>query len=101
MQDAEQLHQRVLVCCHLPLCPETCPPPCLLWNYLDVLDILRGTTCVVATMAGHTHQNGYVHDQVRRTRWPQLLASPDTCMSGWRGLNPSLPAPPPLSAFCS
>jgi manganese-dependent ADP-ribose/CDP-alcohol diphosphatase len=53
---------QVLVGCHLPLCPGTCPPACLLWNYDRVLALLRSAGCVAATICGHTHQNGYTLD---------------------------------------
>lgn len=62
-QAAEQEGQCVIVCCHLPLYPDTCPPACLVWNYEDVLAALhKHPGVVVATIAGHTHQNGYLVD---------------------------------------
>lgn len=63
VQEAEQEEQCVIVCCHLPLYPDTCPPACLVWNYEAVLDIFQQFPgVVVATIAGHTHQNGYLVD---------------------------------------
>lgn len=64
LQAAEQQGQQVVVCSHLPICPDTCPPTCLVWNYEEILTVLRrhpGT--VVASIAGHTHQNGYLVDE--------------------------------------
>jgi manganese-dependent ADP-ribose/CDP-alcohol diphosphatase len=63
LAQARRLGERVLVLNHLPLHPATAPPPCLLWNYREVLDVLAefpGT--VAATLAGHAHMNGYVFE---------------------------------------
>ncbi len=63
LQAAKEAGEQVLVFGHLPLCPETCPPVCLLWNYDAVLKLLRRSGVVAATFAGHTHQNGFVCDK--------------------------------------
>jgi hypothetical protein len=62
-QDAGQQGQSVVVCSHLPIYPDTCPPACLVWNYDEVLSVLQQQPgVVVASIAGHTHQNGYLVD---------------------------------------
>lgn len=38
-----------------PRSPGTCPEPCVLWNYPEVLSILEASGVVVATLAGHAH----------------------------------------------
>lgn len=48
---------------HLPLHPGSAPAVCLLWNYEEVLSILQSYTCVAATLAGHTHSDGYAVDE--------------------------------------
>lgn len=54
---AREQQQRVLVFCHLALHPATCLGACLLWNYEEVLALVREFTDVcVATFAGHAHQ---------------------------------------------
>lgn len=54
----------MVVCSHLPIFPNTCPPACLVWNYEEVLATLhRHPGVVVASIAGHTHQNGYLVDK--------------------------------------
>jgi hypothetical protein len=76
LKDAERAEQRVVVAVHQPLLPGTANPLCLLWNYEEVLDILKpyggeqGT--VVATFAGHAHsdatgrcEGGILHRVVR------------------------------------
>jgi hypothetical protein len=63
LQDAGQQGQSVVVCSHLPIYPDTCPPACLVWNYNEVLAVLQSQPgVVVASIAGHTHQNGYLVD---------------------------------------
>jgi manganese-dependent ADP-ribose/CDP-alcohol diphosphatase len=59
LRDAAAAGERVFVCGHLPLHPETTQPVCLLWNYDAVLRLLQASRCVVATLAGHTHREGY------------------------------------------
>uniref|UniRef100_A0A383VZW1 Manganese-dependent ADP-ribose/CDP-alcohol diphosphatase n=1 Tax=Tetradesmus obliquus TaxID=3088 RepID=A0A383VZW1_TETOB len=78
LQAAKQRSQNVLVCSHLPLLPDTCPPACLLWNYEHVLQLLRQSGVVVATMAGHTHQNGYLVDEagIHHLVLPAVLETP-------------------------
>jgi manganese-dependent ADP-ribose/CDP-alcohol diphosphatase len=62
-QAADQQGQSVVICSHLPICPGTCPPACLVWNYEEVLQVLhKHPGVVVASIAGHTHQNGYLVD---------------------------------------
>eukprot|EP00882_Tetradesmus_deserticola_P028453 GHRQ01031696.1.p1 GENE.GHRQ01031696.1~~GHRQ01031696.1.p1 ORF type:complete len:239 (+),score=67.87 GHRQ01031696.1:143-859(+) len=77
-QVAKQRSQNVLVCSHLPLLPGTCPPTCLLWNYEAVLQLLCQSGVVVATMAGHTHQNGYLVDEagIHHLVLPAVLETP-------------------------
>ena len=48
--------QRVILCCHLPLHPDTCPGACLLWNYQEVLEACWHAGNVVATFSGHAHE---------------------------------------------
>ena len=53
-QDAAAQGQRVVVCCHLPLCPGTAPPVCLLWNYEQVLQVRRGLGLWTGDCCTHT-----------------------------------------------
>ncbi|CAL8470374.1 g9916 [Coccomyxa elongata] len=55
--------QRVILCCHLALHPDTCPGACLLWNYQDVLQACWQAGNVVATFSGHAHEDGYAVDE--------------------------------------
>jgi manganese-dependent ADP-ribose/CDP-alcohol diphosphatase len=56
---ADAAGERVFVCGHLPVHPDTCVAVCLLWNYDEVLPLLQASRCVVATLAGHTHRDAY------------------------------------------
>lgn len=80
VEEAAAQNQRVIVCCHLAFCPGSCPNACLLWNYEDMLKVLRDTApgTVVATMAGHTHQNGYLLDEhgIHHLVLPAVLETP-------------------------
>eukprot|EP00611_Tribonema_gayanum_P032463 TRINITY_DN9715_c0_g1_i4.p2 TRINITY_DN9715_c0_g1~~TRINITY_DN9715_c0_g1_i4.p2 ORF type:complete len:229 (-),score=78.58 TRINITY_DN9715_c0_g1_i4:131-817(-) len=65
LQEAGRQKQRVVVCSHQPLHPESAAPVCLLWNYASVLSLLweRPRGEVVAVFAGHAHRGGYVRDE--------------------------------------
>ncbi|KAK9808721.1 hypothetical protein WJX72_002505 [[Myrmecia] bisecta] len=63
LADAKAEGQRVIVCCHLPLHPDTCLGTCLLWNYDEVLKVLQGAGNVAATFAGHIHDDAYALDE--------------------------------------
>jgi len=56
--------EKVLVMSHCPVMPGTAAPVCLMWNYEEVLEVLRAAPrgCVVATFSGHTHEDGYLRD---------------------------------------
>ena len=62
LEAAESQGQRVVVAVHQPLLPGTANPLCLLWNYDEVLEVLRPfggeRRTVVATLAGHAHSDG-------------------------------------------
>ena len=44
---------------HVPVYPLEAHHSCLLWDYQEVLSLLRSHPCVVAAISGHTHD--YVH----------------------------------------
>jgi len=59
---------------HAPLCPGGCDPICLLWNYQEVLDVLKESGIVIAVFAGHDHEGGYkLHDGVHHLTFPSPL----------------------------
>ncbi|KMS95336.1 hypothetical protein BVRB_009180 [Beta vulgaris subsp. vulgaris] len=62
LQNATELKQRVIICCHLPLDPGASTSEALLWNYDDVMDIVHKYKCVKVCLAGHEHKGGYSID---------------------------------------
>jgi len=66
--------ESVVILSHAPLCPGGCDPICLLWNYQEVLDVIKEGQVVVAVFAGHDHEGGYkVHEGVHHLTFPSPL----------------------------
>ncbi|OWZ20688.1 hypothetical protein PHMEG_0004864 [Phytophthora megakarya] len=73
--DREQMHwlvetlvkataagENVVVFTHVPIHPSTTPTPSsLLWNYPEVLELIRRFECVRVVFSGHSHADGYVY----------------------------------------
>jgi len=50
-------HERVLIFSHQPILPTSSNPVCLMWNYKEVLAVLREyKDVVVASFSGHAHK---------------------------------------------
>ena len=65
MEDARANGERVIVCSHQPIHPDSSFPTCLVWNYEDVLAIVRKyADVVIASFSGHAHKGGYARDEV-------------------------------------
>eukprot|EP00978_Attheya_sp_CCMP212_P025787 scaffold83639_cov51-Attheya_sp.AAC.1 len=63
LQEAKQNRERVIVLSHQPILPGSSSPVCLIWNYHDVLKVLRDYSCtVIASFSGHAHRGGYQRD---------------------------------------
>lgn len=57
-------NEKVIVLSHQPILPRSSSPLCLIWNFDDVLQILRQYSCtVMASFAGHAHRGGYARDE--------------------------------------
>lgn len=65
LADATSAGQRVVCFSHQPLHPGTVPGcfKSLCWNYDEVLSVLRKAGNVVASFAGHAHQDGAAVDE--------------------------------------
>jgi manganese-dependent ADP-ribose/CDP-alcohol diphosphatase len=64
LEGAKEENQKVIILSHQPILPETSSPICLMWNYDEVLEILREyKNTVAASFAGHAHRCGYVRDE--------------------------------------
>jgi manganese-dependent ADP-ribose/CDP-alcohol diphosphatase len=63
LQEARTANEKVVVVSHQPIMPDSSNEVCLIWNYEDVLEILRDhADVVVASFSGHAHKGGYVRD---------------------------------------
>jgi manganese-dependent ADP-ribose/CDP-alcohol diphosphatase len=64
LQQAREAHERVILLSHLPLYPGSCSPVTLVWNYDEVISLLRKySDVVVLSLAGHAHRGGYQRDE--------------------------------------
>ncbi len=64
LNNAKECGQKVIILSHQPIMPKSSGDVCLIWNYLDILDILRQYKCTVAAaFAGHAHKGGYKRDE--------------------------------------
>lgn len=56
--------EKVIVFSHQPIHPKSTWPTCLVWNYDEILDILRlYNDVIIASFSGHAHKGGYVRDE--------------------------------------
>ncbi|KAK4257015.1 hypothetical protein QN277_006662 [Acacia crassicarpa] len=62
LQEATELKQKVVVCCHLPLDPGASSKEALLWNYDEVMELIHRYNCVKVCLAGHDHKGGFSID---------------------------------------
>jgi manganese-dependent ADP-ribose/CDP-alcohol diphosphatase len=61
--EAQKSNEKVIIISHQPIIPNSSNPVCLIWNYDEVLSILREhSDIVIASFSGHAHQGGYVRD---------------------------------------
>lgn len=78
---AKQNNERVIILSHQPILPESSSPVCLVWNYDEVLAIMRkykGT--IIASFSGHAHKGGYKRDTesgIHFRVFEAVLESPD------------------------
>lgn len=55
--------EKVVVLSHQPILPGSTSATCLMWNFQEVLDVLREyRDVVIASFAGHAHMGGYRRD---------------------------------------
>jgi manganese-dependent ADP-ribose/CDP-alcohol diphosphatase len=63
LSQASEKKEQVLIFSHIPIHPNSCNQASLLWNYEQVLEIIRENSTVVrAVFSGHFHQDGYAFD---------------------------------------
>jgi len=63
LEDARKEKQRVVILSHNPIFPHSSVNVCLIWNYGEVLTLLREySDVVIASFCGHAHRGGYNRD---------------------------------------
>ncbi|KAF4350323.1 hypothetical protein F8388_010879, partial [Cannabis sativa] len=62
LQEATNMMQKVVICCHLPLDPGSTSFAALLWNFDEVMDLIHKYNCVKVCIAGHNHKGGHSID---------------------------------------
>ena len=63
LDEARQRQLKAVIISHQPIHPRSSHPVCLMWNYKDVLSVLRDfRDVVVASFSGHAHRGGYTLD---------------------------------------
>ena len=65
LHTAKSSKEKVIILSHQPILPGSSSPLCLIWNYNDLLQIMRQYKCtVIASFAGHAHRGGYARDKI-------------------------------------
>ncbi|CAL5004737.1 unnamed protein product [Urochloa decumbens] len=63
LRGAARRQEKAVVCSHLPVHPRAASHTGLMWNYEEVMAVVRRHgDCVVACLAGHDHKGGYAVD---------------------------------------
>lgn len=63
LEEARELNQKVITLSHQSIHPDASSHMCLIWNYEEVLQVLREySDVVVASFCGHAHKGGYCQD---------------------------------------
>ena len=61
---ARKNYENVIIFSHQPIHPGSTWPTCLVWNYDEILDILRSyNDVIIASFSGHAHKGGYIRDE--------------------------------------
>ena len=64
LEKAKKCGEKVIILSHQPIIPKSSGDVCLIWNWYDILDILRDYKCTVAAaFSGHAHKGGYLRDE--------------------------------------
>ena len=80
LQSSQEKNERVIILSHQPIHPDSSYPVCLMWNYSEVLTILRQYSHIIlASFAGHAHKGGYIRDEcgIHFRTLEAVLESPD------------------------
>lgn len=75
-----KLGEKAVILSHQPILPRSTSPVCLVWNYKEVLSVLRDySDVVVASFSGHAHKGGYKRDRtgIHFRVFEAVLENPD------------------------
>jgi manganese-dependent ADP-ribose/CDP-alcohol diphosphatase len=65
LQTSRDQGEKVIIISHQPILPGSSSDVCLVWNYAEVLQVLRAfSDVVIASFCGHAHKGGYKRDTV-------------------------------------
>ncbi|CAB9499329.1 dependent ADP-ribose/CDP-alcohol diphosphatase [Seminavis robusta] len=79
LQEARTNREECIIVSHQPILPGTCSTVTLMWNYADVLEILREfSDAVLLSLAGHAHKGGYKCDEKSGIHFRVLEAALET-----------------------
>jgi manganese-dependent ADP-ribose/CDP-alcohol diphosphatase len=77
LADAGSRHEHVIAFCHMPVLPESCRPIHLLWDHLEVVDLIDKSPAAVAFFNGHDHDGGFGEkDGIPYVTFPALVEHP-------------------------
>lgn len=63
LENVRQLNEKAVILSHQPILPKSTSPVTLIWNYREVLALIREYgDVVVACLSGHAHKGGYKRD---------------------------------------
>lgn len=81
LQMARENDEKVILCSHQPIHPDSTWPTCLIWNYDEILETVRKyNDVVIASFSGHAHKGGYTRDEISGIHFrtfEAILESPD------------------------
>lgn len=73
LEDATAKEQRVVICTHVPLCPHDQTAYAVIWNYEEVMALMKKFNCVKVVLAGHDHAGGYRNHHVHHYIFPGVV----------------------------
>jgi len=65
LKTARDNDEKVIICSHQPIHPDSTWPTCLIWNYDEILTMIRSySDTIIASFSGHAHKGGYNRDEL-------------------------------------
>jgi manganese-dependent ADP-ribose/CDP-alcohol diphosphatase len=80
LDEARTAGEKVIIVSHQPILPGSSNPVCLVWNFDEVLEVLRDFgDIVVASFSGHAHKGGYSRDPQSGIHFRVIEAVLESC----------------------